>query len=256
MADVLGLNVVYNENNGNINLKKELVYRPLIAHAGGQVNNINGTNSKEGIINSVIQGKNLVEIDFGFTTDGKLVAIHDFEDGMSKYFKTNYRPITHEEFMGLDMVGGLTQLDIDDIIYLLDVYPSLHIITDTKYDNIEMLNYLATNYPDYIDRFIPQIYAFNEYDKVKRQGFDNIIFTTYKSYIDNRTLLKFAKNNELFAITMPYERALNGLAKGIYEETGIPVYAHTVNDIGTYNKLMDLGVYGVYTDTLNFIDIE
>lgn len=256
MASLFDMDISYDEKTGDIYLEDKLEYTPLIAHAGGQAAGIDGTNSKEGIINSVIKGQNLVEIDFGFTTDGKLVAIHDFEDGLSKYFKKNYEPITHEQFMNLELVNNLTQIDLEGIIYLLDIYPELRIITDTKYDNVEMLSYIANSYPNHINRFIPQIYTFSEYKTVSNLGYKNIIYTTYMNYISNKDLLYFAKNNDLFAVTMPYESALTGLAKGIYDNTGTKVYAHTVNDVETYNKLKAVGVYGVYTDTLNFADIE
>lgn len=256
VAELFDLHVAYNELNGNVYLKPKLEYTPIIAHAGGEIRYIYGSNSKEAVVDSILEGNNIVELDFGFTTDNRLVAIHDFEDGLSKYFKTDYRPVTYDEFMELNFINNLTQLDIDGVISLFDTYPTLHIITDTKYDNIKMLTYIAENYPDYIKRFIPQIYTFDEYYKVANLGYENIIFTSYKAYIDNKTLLEFAKGKELFAITIPYERAQDGLAKGIYEKTGIPVYAHTVNDVEIYKGIKEKGIYGIYTDTLNVKDLK
>lgn len=256
LANHLQMDINYNKETGNIYLNKSIKPTKLIAHAGGEINNLAGTNSKEAIINSINKGFNLIEIDFGFTSDDKLVAIHDFEDGMSKYFKTNYYNINYEEFMKLNMVGNLTQLSIDGIIGLMDTYPDLYIITDTKYDNEKMLKYISVNYPSYIDRFIPQVYFYDEYFVAKDLGFKNIILTIYKQYFPKKTLAKFAKKNKLFAITMPYERAQEGLSQGFYEETNTPILTHTVNDSSLYQEMLTKDVFGIYTDTLDFGDIK
>ena len=49
-----------------------------IAHAGGAIDGIRYTNSKEAILNSISKGAKYIELDLSLTRDGKLVAVHDW----------------------------------------------------------------------------------------------------------------------------------------------------------------------------------
>ena len=91
--------------------------------------------------------------------------------------------------------------------------------------------------------------TFFQYQPVEDMGYDEIIFTLYRTSISPFNLATFVSNNQVDAITMPallskvnYIEALKGI--------GIPVYGHTVNDEDFYTDMTNAGFYGIYTDYL------
>jgi hypothetical protein len=53
---------------------------------------------------------------------------------------------------------------------------------------------------------------------------------------------------------MPVRRALEGTLPAQLAGSGVPIFAHTVNDYGTMARLLDVGLRGVYTDWLSPTD--
>ncbi len=118
-----------------------------------------------------------------------------------------------------------------------------------KDDNLRALNKIAEDHPETIDRIIPQIYAFEEYEPVWDMGYRNIILTLYvKNYADE-LVLGFAQSHRLFGVTMWAQRAMGPLPREL-ERMKIPVFAHTVNSPDEQMRLEANGVSGIYTDFL------
>lgn len=90
---------------------------------------------------------------------------------------------------------------------------------------------------------------FNEYYFAKSLGFKDIIYSMYQVYLTDGQIFSFARDNEVYAITMGESRALSGLAKRL-TDINVMTYVHTVNDIDLINKYRNLGVVGFYTDKL------
>ena len=83
------------------------------------------------------------------------------------------------------MKNNLTPLSFAGLADWLHAHPGATIVTDVKDDNLRALKKIAADYPDLIDRVIPQIYAFEEYEPVWNMGYRNIILTLYvKNYPD------------------------------------------------------------------------
>jgi glycerophosphoryl diester phosphodiesterase len=61
--------------------------------------------------------------------------------------------------------------------------------------------------------------------------------------------VEIVKDKELFAVTMPIERAKAGLGLEV-KKYNIPTYCHTINDEEIVTALKHLGIDGVYTDNL------
>ena len=61
---------------------------PIIYHAGGTVQGITYTNSREAIEKSLEEGHYFIEIDFSHTSDGHLVCAHAWTD----LYLTDYQP--------------------------------------------------------------------------------------------------------------------------------------------------------------------
>lgn len=240
--------------NQNINeVDNSIKPTRYIAHAGGRIGMQTYTNFKEALDRSVEKGYKLIEIDFLFTSDDKIVLAHSWDGFMTRFF--NVEPFTpsYEEFMNFEVMNDWTQMDLNSLITWLEENDDIYIVTDTKDDNEKLLSLIASDYPDMINRFIPQIYKFDEYISANYLGYDNIIFTAYKSSYSLEEMVDFVKNNKVFAVTMPAERAKGELAKKL-NEVGTFVYAHTINNVNATIILDMFMVNGYYTDDLTIKD--
>ena len=221
-----------------------------VYHAGGTVCGIGTTNSLEAIDESYRKGYDYIEIDFLWTTDKELVCMHDWGSRYSPSI-TEGAAVSHEAFMDIEIFGKYTPLDLPALVLWLETHPKITVITDIKEDNIAGLELISSKYPGMINRFIPQIYAYDEYGAVSELGFQRIILTLYKMSWNDKTdtdaIVKFASSHVLWNITIAKEIA-TGKYVGELKKSGVSVMVHTVNDEADINKYMDMGCAGVYRD--------
>jgi glycerophosphoryl diester phosphodiesterase len=224
-----------------------------VAHAGGTLGpGRNYSNSLEALERSYSDGLRLFELDFSWTADRHLVAIHDWTSNFERFFDTtdleqDFVP-TLDDFMSYRMKGGYTQLDFESVDRWVQDHPDASIVTDIKSANIEGLHYVADRAAD-LSRYIPQIYKRDEIEEVAATGYDRIIFTLYRSPASDEEVADFARENELYAITIPKDRIWrNGLADRL---EGVVTFVHTVNDCAQFQSLRNAGVHGIYTDSLS-----
>ena len=59
-------------------------------------------------------------------------------------------------------------------------HPQAFLVTDVKERNLDALEHIGSNYPQFLTRIIPQIYQPSEYTIVRELGFEKIIWTLYK----------------------------------------------------------------------------
>jgi glycerophosphoryl diester phosphodiesterase len=104
---------------------------------------------------------------------------------------------------------------------------------------------------EFESRIIPQIYDPNNYNKVKRMGYKQIIWTLYDYKGSNDDVLEWSdKFNGPFAITMPKGRAVSDLPRKLADKH-IPTYVHTINTLEQMNEFInDFGITEIYTDFL------
>lgn len=216
-----------------------------ISHAGGEINGIIYTNSKESFELSLDKGLNYIEVDFSLTSDGYFVLLHEWKS-VVELFGAEEKVYTLDEFKGFKMIGNFQNMTMESFMDWLIRHKKVYIITDTKDDNLLLLTTIKNNYPNVVKQIIPQIYTMDEYEAVKKLGYKHMIYTLYKSTQSNDQISNELANKNLFAVTMPIERAQSGLAKQIQQF----VYCHTINDPTIANELETLGVDGFYTDTL------
>jgi glycerophosphoryl diester phosphodiesterase len=109
---------------------------PLIAHALGEVDGKIETNSKEAFKASWGNGYRALEIDFTYTSDGVLVARHDFEEDGSYYRleqdATESLVMDKDTFQNSKIIYEQTPITAVDVLGLMAEYPDVYIITDTK----------------------------------------------------------------------------------------------------------------------------
>lgn len=227
-------------------------FRPpiVIAHAGGAIDKMTYTNSLEALNANYDKGFRFFEIDFSWTSDAELVAIHDWKGALQANFLESDSYLTalkKSEFLELRMKSGLTQLSLENVLRWAKTKNDAHIVTDLKSDNIKALLEIKKKFAEWKQHVIPQTYNYSEYREALSLGFPRVILTIYRMRIDPAELLDFALQEAPFAVTMPWQVAETGLAYQLYRNN-IRVYAHTVNDFNHFLNLRRLGVFGIYTD--------
>lgn len=233
----------------------------LISHAGGGHPAGVYSNSLEALDRAYADGLRLLEIDFNWTRDGRLVLVHDWNNWYRAWFERPFWHAAYEgvsgklmvptlgEFRALVMRHGLTQLALADLLDWMRRHPDARIVTDIKSDNLAGLSRIAEAASELRARFVPQVYDFTEFEPVRALGFDSIIFTAYRSAADPDAIVAFANGQAIYAVTLPASR-LTGAWAGIADRIGAPVFTHTVNDALLAADLARLGVAGLYTDYL------
>ena len=226
-----------NENNSLENsVKKEIL--PRVAHAGGGFKKKIYTNSIDAL---EVNKKDFLffEIDFFLTGDNKVVCEHDFSENLETFNKFKKYIAENSSF------EQCTYLSLKK---WLKENPNKIIITDFKNRNIDGLTFISKNFNNYEVRFIPQIYHPKEYNKVKRLGFKNIIWTLYRYDKSNEAVLSYAEKMNLYAITMNPPRARSGLPI-LLKDKNIKTYVHTINSVKEYFKYVKAyKVDQIYTD--------
>jgi len=226
---------------------KPLEAKELIAHGGGSIEGLTYTNSREALDKSYKNGFRFMEVDFEWTTDEQLVAIHSWDGFVTKFFLKEAKQYSYEEFISFEMINDWQQLTPEIIAQWLREHKDAYIITDIKKRNIEGLKVISEKYPDIQDQIIPQIYLMEEYSQAQSLGYKNIILTLYASNYTDEEIIDFGRRQKLLAITMPLYRGYTELPSKLNREN-VFVYVHTINDKEIRDELLENGVNGFYTD--------
>lgn len=230
---------------------QERPYEKVIAHGGGVYQGYETTNSVEALHHAIKNGYKIIELDMELSSDHKIIMLHDWDRTAMHYFGTNFpRKLSQSQFMQLSVYGALEVLTFDKLAVILKKNPDIRIVTDTKGDNLELLTVIKEKYPNLIDRFIPQIYGYDQWSAVKELGYQDIIFTLYAmAELDTGKLAAYVKNHDIYAVTMPDYMAERGICKQLSDE-GIIIYIHPVSNYEAALQYMSLGAYGVYSGSL------
>ena len=219
----------------------------LIAHAGGGIYGYRLTNSREAMDEAYDNGFTYIELDFDVTSDGHVVLIHGWFSLVERLLNKQGQ-LTVEEFTNSDTFLDLTLMTLDDLLDWLKKHPEVSIITDVKSeDNLAVLEQIAAQAGNQVSRFIPQIYDFEQYERVGAMGYSRIILTLYRMNPELETLKEFAASHKLWAVTVDQSRLTEELL-GAITSTGPAVYAHTVNDLSFFEGWHEKGLTGIYTD--------
>jgi|GEM_PF-818979 len=228
-----------------------VAYERVIAHGGGAYRGYETTNSVEAVKNAIANGYKIIELDMRFSSDRKIIMLHDWDRTAKHYYGSEFpKKLSRNRFLKLKVHGELEVLDFDKLAGILDENPGIRIVTDTKEDCLEILARIAEQYPDHADRFIPQIYDFDQLNEVRRLGYRDVILTLYTmADPDPEKIAAFAREQQLYAVTMPDYVAEKGICRRIAGQ-GIIVYVHPVSGYEEAQRFMSMGAYGVYSGTL------
>ena len=220
------------------------------------------TNSLEGFTQSYERGLRIFEVDLDYTSDGQLVGVHDWEKQYAPYYGDELPD--HGTFMSSPVMGKYTPVDLELLLDLMERYPDIMLMLDTKYGTDEdaisdfqrfvgdvvSVAQERENGDALLDRMIIQLYYPGQYEAVQEvYPFENCLFTLYKldSYAPYEVLLECLENR-IPVVTMPYKYADFA---STFTDKGITVLVHTLD---TYEKV-DTAVYygagGIYTNYLS-----
>lgn len=214
-----------------------------IMHGGGKVTYVTTSNSLEALETSYAAGKRLIEMDFSWTTDGKLVCLHQWGGASPSR-------CTLEQFMGLKLYSWLTPMSLDTLAEWMRNHPEVKLIPDIKENNLQALQNIAQLYPDIQDRFIPYIYHTGEYEQVSALGYRRIMMALYNMKAGEKnyaSLARFARQKDLVGIVVNPNTEY-----GIYapaKSAGIPVLPYVVDNRELMLDLSRKGADGFFANT-------
>ena len=224
-----------------------------VVHGGGAIDGYAGSNSLEAINAAYAAGNRTLELDFLLSSDGVPVCLHDWSAFYSNDI-TDGVPMTRDAFRAVRIYERYTPLDLDTLAEWLTAHPDVHIITDVKDNNLGVLRTIARTHPELQARFIPQIYAYEEYAPVRAMGYTNIILTLYRlgeysDKVNTKKIVPFAAARGLVAVTADVTLASEKFVAA-FNGAGVPLAVHTVNDTAAQAALFSSGVSAVYTDNV------
>ena len=235
----------------------------IIAHGMGAIAGRATLNCLEGFQAQYENGVRVFEVDLRLTADQQVVLRHDWRAGWQAGVSETSVP-TLEQFLDKPLLGRFTPLSFQDLLRLMEQYPDVCVVTDTKFTDAEIVKLqfeamvrdgaeLGLSY--LFDRMIIQVYdplMFRVADSVRH--FKHYIYTLYtdgfaRTEADFREKADFCGENGIMGITM-WDYWWREDYASIAQEKGLKVYVHTVNDPEQALALLAEGVRAVYTDEL------
>lgn len=219
-----------------------------IAHAGGEVNGIKSTDSKNALDESYKKGFRIFELDIIETSDGKLVAAHDWNMWARFTDYTGTLPPTHSQFMKQKIYGDYTTMDMDGINAWFKKHPDATLVTDKVNDPIAFAEAFIDK-----DRLIMELFSVMAVEKASQHGIHAMISQEPLMAIKGDKI-NFLKVNNVKYVALS-RRIIASQKKLMLQlkEAGIKVYVYNVNfDPGKDEKYVqdnEFGlIYGMYAD--------
>lgn len=215
----------------------------FIAHAGGGINNLIYTNSKEAIYNSIKNGFKLIELDLQETDDNIFIAVHDWHrfNKMTGYKKNDH---FFDNIKNLKIYDKYNILFKDEINEIFFQNKDLYFVTD-KSNNFKKLN---NDFKNIKKRMIVEIFDKKNFKKAVNENILNPMYNyklgDYKFVIRNNIKIVSASITEILKNPLEFERLVK---KNVY------IFAYTSNEDKLINQYIGKLFTHVYTD---FFDIK
>lgn len=215
----------------------------LVAHAGGAVHGRPYTNSREALDQHYAEGYRIFELDFHWTSDGRLVLVHDWLSA-SKDFGVAAHVFTYSEFVHARRRDGLRQMTFEDLRQWLQIHRDAFVVTDTKDDNPRLLAWLLRNGSDICPQLIIQIYRLTELDSARRLHPRAVWLTVYRYDYPGWALSQISAVDAFVVPVEKYSRYASAIAS-----TPVHFYVHSVRMDKIDDAFRSLpGIYGIYVD--------
>ncbi|MEZ9520350.1 glycerophosphodiester phosphodiesterase family protein [Vibrio splendidus] len=216
----------------------------LIAHAGGGINGLKYTNSLEAMEQSIEHGFKMVELDLLISSDGRIVAVHDWKTFHEMTNSNNTGSISSKEFESKIIYDKYKTLNISTAIDILDKNDVV-LVTD-KIKNIALLSkYIIDK-----DKSIIEVFNTDKYNEAIELGFNNVALN-----IDLNTpfILEWIDLNQIKAVT--YRGDNLGSLGSEYQKAielsnmGVSAMIYSTNDLDLDGiKASGIGNFALYVD--------
>lgn len=233
-----------------------------IGHSFGETEGYTYTGSLEAFLNYYELGQRTFEVDLAVTSDNRMVLKHDWDFPEQGKISGENIP-TEEVFLENPIYGRFTPLTFEDLCRLMKEYPDVWIVTDSKSEEPEAVKQefellVRTAYEsgceDVLDRMVVQVYSERMYECLRENfSFSSYIFTLYQAwYGRTEELLEICRYCAGSGIeTIAFQDSFYDAEKqAVADRYGIRLYLHTVNDAEAAKRFRELGVAGVYTDSI------
>jgi len=216
----------------------------LIAHAGGGINGLKYTNSLEAMEQSIEHGFKMIELDLLISSDGRIVAVHDWKS-FHEMTNSNYTgSISYKEFESKIIYDKYKTLNISTAIDILDENDVV-LVTD-KIKNIALLSkYIIGK-----DKSIIEVFSIDKYNEAIELGFNNVALN-----IDLNTpfILEWIDLNKIRAVTYRGDNlgSLGSEYKKAIElsNMGVSSMIYSTNDLDLDGiKASGIGNFALYVD--------
>lgn len=216
----------------------------LIAHAGGGINGLKYTNSLEAMEQSIEHGFKMIELDLLISSDGRIVAVHDWKSFHEMTNSNNTGSISYKEFESKIIYDKYKTLNISTAIDILDENDVV-LVTD-KIKNIALLSkYIIDK-----DKSIIEVFSIDKYNEAIELGFNNVALN-----IDLNTpfILEWIDLNKIKAVTYRGDNlgSLGSEYKKAIElsNMGVSSMIYSTNDLDLDGiKASGIGNFALYVD--------
>ena len=181
-----------------------------------------------------------------------------------------YLGSTGTQWIDTSYKGNTTRMTFKDLVLFMEKNKDLYIMTDTKYIDVQSIEIefdemtsIINNHKELYERFIIEIY--NEkmffFLKEKNYLFKYFVFTLYQRWEpqlglkDLENIFDFCSKYKINAILL-FSNLLNESFLKFSLNYSIPIYLHTVNDIGNSVDFLKKGVKGIITDNITYQLLE
>jgi len=219
--------------------------RAFIAHAGGEIGGERYTNSLEAVQNAIERGYRFIELDLLKTTDGYLVAAHDWGKFHKITGHTGANPISLEEFRSRKIYGRYTPLSEIEIREILKANPDLILVTDKIQDPGVVIDALP-----FKDRIVMEFSALEDYQEALDLGLRYPMYSVDGSKASFETV--FARRIPLVALPAAALQRPEGraFARRLHQSRGC-AFVYSSNEEAFIRDNLALGVTAFYTDAWN-----
>ena len=145
--------LIFAFSNDDFHKYKKMVKKSnWVAHALGGIDNNSYTNSKEALENSYKHGFKFFELDIKYTSDNKLVCVHDwtktdYEDRLGLEYDEESPVMSYDEFMSIKIKDKYTPLSFEDFIDFMKKHKDMYVMIDI---GIKDYDYTKNIYSDIV----------------------------------------------------------------------------------------------------------
>lgn len=233
-----------------------------ICHAGGMTEQGDiQTNSLEALTYNYEQGHRVFEVDMQMTSDGVMVLRHDWSSDLGQaddfgWTEEKKTVPTAEQFLNAPIYDKYTPLTLQEFYSFMQKRGDMYVVIDPKYmEDIESQFTLIVDtavdngYGSVLDRVIVQLYYEHMYERVKSiYPFKSYLYTLYyNGYSGTGEEERFCVENGIPVLVMPSGWANEAVCKRV-KKSKLKLFVHPVNDVEVAERLLDMGVYGIYSD--------